>query len=89
MDILRNTPQDGIIHSDLISDAPGGLNMNGTGELLRYVVIKLHGLCWSIRVHWSFTPEQDVIDIGDTVNSNENIRNVIDCDNEVLSHYYK
>lgn len=70
-----------------VIDGPNGINMARTGKLMRWVAIKGHGPDWAIYLHLAIHPEWWIIEQGDKVGMESNIRKLVDCTDEVYARY--
>ena len=59
------------------------------GKKLLWVAIKGGADDWAIYIHWETMGVAYVIKSGDKVYSNESIRKLVPCDDEVLKRYRK
>jgi hypothetical protein len=70
----------------LVEDSPTGCNMSGSQKMLRYVAVK-GGVDWALYVGTSDQSFDEIRRGGDKPSSEPNIRNTIDCDDQVFSLY--
>lgn len=70
-----------------ILDSPTGINMTGSGRMLRFVAAKGYANDWAVYVHWSENSEAWIRENGDKVIGAENIRRCVSCDDNVFGRY--
>jgi hypothetical protein len=86
---------DNIIASGIISDSKDGINIDNSGELLSYVVIKYSNQDWAIyclrtkTVEAMYTEEANklIINTGIKVQSETYIKRVFNCSKMVMDLY--
>ena len=88
LDMLNNPVHaDKVLATGVVMDSVDGLNMTGSGRNLRWVLQIGTANDWAIYCHWaSLTPGWVALH-GDKIVTTSNIRNIIDCDDDVMSHY--
>ena len=85
-EIFDKIPDLTMFGAGITMDEPGGLNMTGSGQLLFWAAVKGGANDWSL--YCSTVPDTNHIrQFGDKVISEDNIRNVILVDDEVMSKY--
>lgn len=73
----------------LINDEPGGCNMTSSGTRLRWVAKKGAADDWAVYCHWQHHSAEWILDSGDKVSDDTNIRACVPCTDEVLRLYRK
>ena len=69
-------------------DNPEGLHLANTGKMLRWVAIRGHGhYDWAIYAHLEENDIDWIARHGDKVGHAENIKKLINCDDEAMSLY--
>ena len=68
-------------------DSPDGLHMTGSGQELRWVVVKGFNDDWTLYVRYAHDSEVFVAHHGDKAHGKENILNVLDIQDGLLSQY--
>lgn len=77
----------GVFAQGTVSDNAVGVNMAGSGELLRWVAVRGAGPDWAIYIHWATSAWEYVASNGDKIYNKENVKKLIDCDGEALARY--
>lgn len=70
-----------------IIDSPYGLNMTNSGKMLKWIAVKGHINDWCIYAHFANNDFYYVRSSGDKVLSEDNIRMLVPCDDEVFENY--
>lgn len=86
---------DAVIASGIISDSIDGINIDNSGKLLSYVVVKYSNQDWSIyclrndTVKGMYKEEADklVMNTGVKVTNSKHIKKVFNCSKKVLDLY--
>lgn len=77
----------GTFATGLIEDSPEGINMSNSGKLLRWVATRGQIHDWAIYAHLAEHDAEYVKDYGDKVTNRQNIRKLVECDDEALEMY--
>lgn len=80
-------PDGEIFATGEVVDSPDGVNMTGSGRMLRFVATKGHANDWAVYVHWSENDEAWIRENGDKVRGTENITRCVPCGDGVLGLY--
>ncbi len=70
-----------------IVDSPDGINMTGSGKLLRWIAVRGMIHDWAIYCHWADKSYEWIRRSGDKVHSKENIKRVVNCTDESFEMY--
>ena len=88
MEDLRKIPNGTIFSKGEVVDGPEGINIDGSGKMLKYVAVKGWANDWAVYVHLSEEHDyQFVRSYGNKVIGSENIRRAVPCTDEVLGRY--
>lgn len=87
LDTLDKSTDDSLLASGIAPDNADGLNMTGSGELLRWVAIRGAIGDWCMYTHWEYNSMEYVMTQGDKVMTAHNIRNVLEVSDEVMKRY--
>jgi len=70
-----------------VSDNSVGINMTGSGNLLRWLAVRgvIHD--WAIYCHWASRSFDWIRQSGDKVTSESNIRKLVPCNDEAFKMY--
>ena len=71
----------------ILPDDHTGLNMTGSGKMLKWIAVKGWAQDWCIYTHWADYDYDYVKDSGDKVLSESNIYNAVPCDEDTLNCY--
>ena len=86
---------DGVISSGILTDSGDGINIDGTGKLLRYVIYKYSAQDWRIYCLRNDTvkgmhPEEAeklILNTGTSVTNPKHIKRAFNCSKKVLDLY--
>lgn len=84
---LKDMEPDTIFATGVTTDDPGGVNMAGTGQNLRWVACRGGIHDWAIYVQNENWSDQRVKEMGDKVTSEANIKKLVPCDDEAFAMY--
>ena len=70
-----------------IVDSPYGINMANTGALLKWVAVRGGIHDWAIYCQLAHNSYEYIRSQGDKVHSEENIKKLVPCDDEVFKMY--
>jgi hypothetical protein len=93
LELFKQIPNGDVFAMGVLPDSPDGINMSGSGKLLRWIAKKGDsGLDWAIYCHWktkiSWDYEMEFIRTsGDKVHDTQNILACVNCDTKVLDLY--
>lgn len=76
-----------IIYKGETTDDENGLNMTGSGKVLKFVVCRGGIADWCIYTHFSDRTFEQIAHLGDKPHSREQIANIVEFDNEVWTMY--
>lgn len=76
-----------IIHSGEILDNEEGMNMSGSGDMLRYVVVAGEIGDWAVYCHFAERSEDWIKMNGDKVCWKDNLKMILDFNEEVWKKY--
>ncbi len=80
--------QPGIFATGIIRDEPGGLNMSGSGRLLKWVAVRGGDIYdWCIYCHFTDEDMRYTERRGDKVCAVDNIKRLVPCDDEAFQMY--
>jgi hypothetical protein len=85
--LLKELLPDTIFASGFAKDAPGGLNMRGTGRKLRWVATRGGIHDWAIYCYWNGFSDEYIQQHGDKVHDLETVKSLVPCDQEALEMY--
>lgn len=77
----------GIFATGEAPDGPTGLNMTGSGDMLRWVAVRGGNNDWAVYCHRIHYGIEWIAANGDKVGTNEHIRKCVPCEDEVLARY--
>lgn len=80
----------GIFTSGEVIDSPKGINMANTGKIIKWVAVRGGIHDWAIYTDNPYTPMssfEGVRDRGDKVYDGENIKKLVECDDEAFNMY--
>jgi hypothetical protein len=80
----------GIFAQGMVIDAPGGCNVANTGEMIKWVAVRGRIHDWTIYTDNPYSPQPDyegVRSLGDKITGEENIKNLVPCDDEAFVMY--
>ena len=86
---FKELPFDKPFSSGVAKDDPTGLNMTNSGNELRWIAKKGRINDWAIYCYWNQPEISDdyILKSGQKVYDLNNVKNVIDCDDEMLKRY--
>jgi hypothetical protein len=73
-----------------IEDSPNGINMAGTGKIMKWVAVRGGIPDWAIYSDNPYNPMnsfEGVKDLGDKVTGEANIKKLVPCDDEAFKMY--
>ena len=73
--------------SGLAIDSPRDINMTGSGKVLRWVAVRGEYHDWAIYTHWESKTEVQIMQYGDKVGNESNIRKLVPCTDEAFKMY--
>lgn len=76
-----------IFATGTVSDNPIGINMTNSGKLLRWVAVRGSIHDWTIYCLWAESSVEHVRENGDKVCSADNIKKLVDCNDEAFKMY--
>ena len=77
----------GTFMSGEVIDSPEGINMTNSGKMLKWVARRGMIADWAIYVGWSTSSFEEIERSGDKVFGVNNIKKLVNCDEEMLKHY--
>lgn len=77
----------GIFDSGTVRDSSTGVNILGSGKMLRWVAVRGGIHDWAIYVYWEAMSEEWIKAHGDKVHDRNNIKRLVKCDDEALGMY--
>lgn len=82
-------PDGQMFATGVISDDLEGINMTGSGKGLRWVAKKGYAPQgdWAVYCHWEAQSIEYVLESGDKVVTERNIRRCVSCDDKMYSKY--
>jgi hypothetical protein len=84
---LKDMEPDTIFATGTAKDEPGSLNMARTGQELHWVAIRGGIHDWAIYVAPADWEDEHIASSGDKVHDRENIKKLVECDEEALGMY--
>ena len=86
---------EGVISSGVLTDSADGINIDGTGKLLYYIVIKYSNQDWciyclraaTVKDMYSDEAEKLIVNTGIKVKESRHIKRVFNCSKKVLDLY--
>ena len=84
---FNKIPYDGIFNSGTTIDNPEGINMNNSGQPLKWIAKKGGGDDWAIYIHFEGHSDDFIKKHGQKVSDRDNIRKLITCDAEMFAKY--
>jgi hypothetical protein len=84
---LDAIPAGTVFKTGEIVDAPEGVNMHGTGRMLKFVAVKGYANDWAVYCHWAHHDEEFIRGEGQKIVGSVNIRRCVPCSNEVIARY--
>ncbi len=80
-------PDGAIFRTGEIIDSPEGINMSGSGKMLRFIAKKRYTDDWCVYVHWATNDWSFIQSNGDKVHDKENIRRAVPHEEVLMSQY--
>jgi len=87
LEILKKIEPDTIFATGTAIDNELGLFMANTGKELRWVAVKGYNNDWCIYCHFADKSQYWIMDHGDKVCSERNIKMCMPCDDEAFKRY--
>ncbi len=84
---LKDMKPDTIFMSGETTDGPEGINMDNTGQSLKWVAVRGGIHDWAIYCDMAYKSEGEIRDMGNKVTSEENIKKLVPCDDEAFEMY--
>ncbi|OGY24255.1 MAG: hypothetical protein A2Y57_04190 [Candidatus Woykebacteria bacterium RBG_13_40_7b] len=87
---LKEMEPDTIFAQGEIKDSPAGINMAGTGKVMKWVAVRGGIEDWAIYCDNPFQPQlsyEGVRDYGDKLKMEEHIKKLVPCDDEAFKMY--
>lgn len=86
---LKDMKPGEIFATGIINDGPTGINLANTGKTLRWVACAGRGGVgdWAIYAHTDDHDAEWIQQQGDKVQSEENIKKLVPCDDEAFGRY--
>ena len=69
------------------NDDHTGVNMTGSGKLLRWVAVRGQASDWAIYIYWATHSADYIKDSGDKIYNEENVKKLIDADKKAMAGY--
>lgn len=76
-----------IFATDVTTDDPDGVNLAGSGELIRWVAVRGGIHDWAIYADLAHASESYIKAHGTKVHSENNIKKLVPCDDEAFNMY--
>ncbi len=89
IDEFNAVPDGEVFDKGEIANSADGVYITDSrpGEMLKWVAKKGHGNDWGIYIHWAKSGYDYVIANGDKVTSEDNIKKLVPCTDEVFGRY--
>lgn len=87
LDVFKKLPNSQPFLMGLTIDDHTGVNLDGTGQLRKFVAKKGQVDDWALYLGLPEWDYDKVMDMGSKIYDKKNITNVINCDEEVLNLY--
>ena len=87
LDMLKAMQPNKIFATGEILDNPEGLNMTNSGKMLKWVAVRGGIYDWAIYCHWVENSKAWIQAHGDKVYNKQNIRKLVECDDEAFKMY--
>ena len=87
VDQLKAMPAQTIFATGTVPDSPEGLNMTGSGNLLRWVAVRGGIYDWTIYTHWATNTAMWIQAHGDKVYRDAHIRKLVPCTDDAFKMY--
>jgi len=88
LETLQTIPKGTIFAKGETTDDQNGINMTRSGKQLKWIAKKGYGYDdWAIYAHWATMSDHFVETQGDKVTSEQNIKKLVPCSDEVYSKY--
>ncbi len=87
--MLNAMPEHTVFATGLVEDSPEGVNMTGSGRVLKWIAKKGAVDDWAIYIHYAHKSIQEIKSNGDKVMGENNIQKLVPCDDEVYKAYRK
>lgn len=84
---LKAMPPKTIFAQGEAVDGPSGINMTGSGQMLRWVAVRGGIWDWSIYAGWNTTSYEEIARTGDKVHDAATIKRLVSCDKEAMEMY--
>ena len=84
---FRELAPGAVFAKGILPDNSTGLNMTGSGNMLKWVAVKGWAQDWCVYTHWADNDFEFIESSGDKVESEDNIQNAVPCDEEVMNRY--
>lgn len=87
VEALKAMPKGTVFARGEMEDSPYGLNMTGSGKMLRWIAKRGDIHDWAIYTHWAINPWEYIAERGDKVRDPHNIKRLIPCDDDAFDMY--
>ena len=88
--ILKDMPPYTVFARGEIEDSPKGINMANTGKIIKWVAKRGRIHDWAIYCDNPYTPfgnYDTILKMGDKVTGEQNIKKLVECDDEAFEMY--
>lgn len=85
--MLKDMPEGTIFAQGETTDDENGLNMTHSGKKLRWVAVRGDIHDWAIYCHWADRDWEWIRWHGDKVHSKDNIKRMVEADEEAMKMY--
>ncbi len=91
LELFKQIPDGDVFAMGILPDSLEGINMSGSGKLLRWIAKKGYANDWAIYCSFHDTPYEHSMEFikaeGDKVHDTQNILACVNCDTKVLDLY--
>jgi len=87
LQMLKDMKPGTIFATGITIDNSSGINMSNSGKLLRWVAKRGYAYDWAIYIHFEDKSIDFIKDYGDKVTSKENIKRLVECNDESFNAY--
>ena len=87
MEKFNSIPYGSVMFKGTIIDGPGGISMANSGNMLKWIAKKGSGPDWAIYCGWDTWHNIYILQNGQKVNDEQNIRKLVNCEDEVFNLY--
>lgn len=86
---LNEMPSHTIIATGITKNSPGGIYMTDSNKdhFMRWVAKRGEINDWAIYIHWANHDEKFVMELGDKVRDEKNIKKLVPCTDEAFEKY--